>query len=178
MAWGVLCFGNCNILTAPDCSAFAQARLSFAVEEVFSELSTSAPSLPNALTKGIEAYRKELTTVVALTGAAMVPNLNARASSTPDACENLLLRLLPRPSSKNVFVGDVVAFNSPLHLPDRQNVMVRRVAAMEGDEMVSDDPADEPFLIPQGMFLFKPSSAPMIIAFQRILFYSLLCVLN
>lgn len=127
-----------------------QARLSFAVEEVLSELSTNAPSLPQALTKGLEAYRKELTTVMALTGAAMVPTLNARAASAPTALENLLLRLIPRPSSKNVFVGDVVALNSPLHAPDAQNVLIRRVAAMEGDEMVSDDPEDEPFFIPPG----------------------------
>jgi hypothetical protein len=143
-----------------------QARLSVAVQETLSELSTSTTSLPHALNKGIEAYRKELTTVICLTGAAMLPNLNGRATATPDAVESLLLRWLPRPSSKNVFVGDVVAFNSPLATADIQNVLIRRVAAMEGEEMVSDDPEDEPFFIPPGVC---PSSSlsPLLLLGER-----------
>jgi hypothetical protein len=58
-----------------------------------------------------------------------------------------------------VYVGDVVAFNSPLHPPDMQNVMIRRVAAMEGDEMVSDDPEDTPFFIPPGVSMGSTASA-------------------
>ena len=36
--------------------------------------------------------------------------------SQPDAVEHLLVRLLPRPSERSVFAGDVVAFTSPLTL--------------------------------------------------------------
>jgi phage repressor protein C with HTH and peptisase S24 domain len=57
--------------------------------------------------------------------------------------------MIPRPvAHKTIFDGDVVAFESPLST----SVMVRRIAALEGDVMVtSDDPTpdDEEFTIPQ-----------------------------
>lgn len=81
--------------------------------------------------------------------------------SQPDAVERLLVRLLPRPSERTVFAGDVVAFTSPFTAaavagvggmggvlgaagsalgPEAlQNTMVRRVAAMPGDELVAGE---------------------------------------
>lgn len=60
----------------------------------------------------------------------------------------LIVRLIPRPSSRNVLVGDVVAFQSPLAQPDEQHVMVRRVAAVEGEVMESGKDEEENFVIP------------------------------
>jgi hypothetical protein len=85
----------------------------------------------------------------------MAPTLNPRASSAPESVEALLVRLLPRPSERTVFPGDVVAFNSPLSASggssgaaDQPNVLVRRVAAVGGEAMVSDDPDEEGFTLP------------------------------
>eukprot|EP00898_Chlorokybus_atmophyticus_P006463 jgi/Chlat1/6818/Chrsp51S06503 len=56
--------------------------------------------------------------------------------------DRLLVRSIPRPSTRNVFVGDCVALKSPLK--DGEH-MVRRVVAIEGDEMVSSEESQEPF---------------------------------
>lgn len=61
--------------------------------------------------------------------------------------ETLLIRSLPRPNPRCVYVGDVVILKDPLH-PDRE--LVRRVAALEGEEMESSDPDDEPFHLAPG----------------------------
>ncbi|KAG0581498.1 hypothetical protein KC19_4G257000 [Ceratodon purpureus] len=61
--------------------------------------------------------------------------------------ETLLIRSLPRPSSRSVFVGDVVMLKDPQN-PERE--LVRRVAALEGEEMESSDPNDEPFRLDRG----------------------------
>ena len=96
----------------------------------------------------------------------MAPTLNARAaspqsSSSPPAggssssgtstVDKLLMRCIPRPSLRAVFAGDVVAFNSPVAGPGAEHLMVRRVAALEGEELVTDDPADGSYTIPEGM---------------------------
>ena len=47
----------------------------------------------------------------------MCPGLNRRAARDPSAIEKLVVRLLPRPSGRTLWVGDVVAFNSPLGKP-------------------------------------------------------------
>ena len=47
----------------------------------------------------------------------MCPGLNRRAAQDPSAIEKLVVRLLPRPSGRTLWVGDVVAFNSPLGKP-------------------------------------------------------------
>ena len=60
------------------------------------------------------------------------------------------MRCIPRPSLRAVFTGDVVAFNSPLAGSGTEHVMVRRVAAMEGEELITDDPADGSYTIPEG----------------------------
>ncbi|EFJ50004.1 hypothetical protein VOLCADRAFT_89374 [Volvox carteri f. nagariensis] len=98
-----------------------------------------------------EVYDAPLTQHMYLTGPAMAPTLNWRGAKDAAARERLVVRLLRRPGPHNVLVGDVVAFHSPLALPeDATHVMVRRVAAVEGDEMVSTSPTETPFIIPPG----------------------------
>lgn len=47
----------------------------------------------------------------------MAPSLNSRAVKDASAVEKLVVRHLARPSSRSVWVGDVVAFSSPLGKP-------------------------------------------------------------
>lgn len=61
--------------------------------------------------------------------------------------ETLLIRSLPRANSRSVFVGDVVMLKDPQN-PERE--LVRRVAALEGEEMESSDPDDQPFRLDRG----------------------------
>ena len=172
---------------------------------------------------GMEAANKQMTTMLVLTGASMLPTLNPGSKDQEGAKDRLLMRLLPRASSgtlaggtpapapvlsahaalperlrspagrahtpasqrshqprmqpwqrgrhsrlphahriapislpsdqspaaagRSVFVDDVVAFTSPLQ---DSGVMVRRVAALQGDEMVSSQPDEEAFELPSG----------------------------
>ncbi|KAL4418699.1 hypothetical protein ABPG77_008713 [Micractinium sp. CCAP 211/92] len=162
-------------------------KLAQAAHEAAAALSSATSSLPEALSRGLEAYRARLTMGILITGAAMAPTLNPKAASQPDAVERLLVRLLPRPSERNVFTGDVVAFTSPLtvaaaavagpggaaaaRLPYGgssaaaaaaaaaggigeelgQSTMVRRVAAMPGDELTTgEEEGAESYIIPEG----------------------------
>ncbi|XP_024390452.1 mitochondrial ATP-independent inner membrane protease subunit 2 isoform X2 [Physcomitrium patens] len=61
--------------------------------------------------------------------------------------ETLLIRSLPRPSPRSVFVGDVVMLKDPRN-PDTN--LVRRVAALEGEEMLSTHAEDESFKLAPG----------------------------
>jgi hypothetical protein len=79
----------------------------------------------------------------------MAPTLNSKASS--DTVDKLLMRCMPRASLRSIFSGDVVAFSSPLS-PNADNIMVRRVAAVEGDELITDDPSDGSYTIPEGLY--------------------------
>ncbi len=45
----------------------------------------------------------------------MAPSVNKAASEDRSAVGKLVVRLIPRPTPRNVSVGDVVAFSSPLH---------------------------------------------------------------
>lgn len=156
-------------------NAYRLAKLSNAAEEFLEEVfspkggaspsspSTSAPAAPGqqrqdgSLVQGFTAayrraqaaYGQQLTQQIMITGAAMAPTLNKAALSDPTAVERLVLRLLRRPSSRSVQVGDVVAFYSPLAPADAQHVMVRRVAAVEGQEMVSGSDEEQSFSIPR-----------------------------
>lgn len=130
-------------------------KLAASAEEVVSQLRGSATtSFPEALVKGVETFRRQLTAVGVITGTAMAPTLNGSSLTQPDAVEQFLMRLLPRPAARRtVFDGDVVALTSPLpgSPGSSHQIMVRRVAALEGDEMVSDEPeVDGSFRIPDG----------------------------
>jgi hypothetical protein len=122
-------------------------KLALGAEELLIQLTSSSAQLPDALRLAMDAYKRQMTTVIYIAGAAMVPTLNLRSRSDPDAVERLLVRLIPRPSPRTIFTGDVVAFTTPLAAglggDAAQHTMVRRIAAMEGDEMDCDDP-DEP----------------------------------
>ncbi|EFN53981.1 hypothetical protein CHLNCDRAFT_135936 [Chlorella variabilis] len=156
------------------------------LQEAAAALSSATASLPEAMQRGLDAYRRQLTSVMLLTGAAMAPTLNPKGSSQPDSVERLLVRLLPRPSERTVFTGDVVAFASPLTLAAAAapgggglagalglppggaaaaaaaedaaerlaNTMVRRVAAMPGDELVTGEDEEaagfESLVVPEG----------------------------
>lgn len=48
------------------------------------------------------------------------------------------------PRYRNVFVGDVVVLKDP---EKPEDYLVRRLAAIEGYEMVSNDEKDEPFML-------------------------------
>uniref|UniRef100_A0A1D1Y159 Mitochondrial inner membrane protease subunit 1 n=1 Tax=Anthurium amnicola TaxID=1678845 RepID=A0A1D1Y159_9ARAE len=56
----------------------------------------------------------------------------------------VLVRKLPNVDPMNVFVGDVVVLKDPEKPEDH---LVRRLAAIEGYEMVSTDEKDEPFIL-------------------------------
>ncbi|KAE9460656.1 hypothetical protein C3L33_07402, partial [Rhododendron williamsianum] len=56
----------------------------------------------------------------------------------------LLVRKIPAADPKHVFVGDVVVLKDP---EKSDNYLVRRLAAIEGFEMVSTDEKDEPFVL-------------------------------
>ncbi|CAK9199579.1 unnamed protein product [Sphagnum troendelagicum] len=73
-------------------------------------------------------------------GAEMTPTFASQG-------ETLLIRSLPRPSPRSVFVGDVVMLKDP---DDPERELVRRVAALEGDEMVSSNDDDEGFKLEPG----------------------------
>ena len=62
--------------------------------------------------------------------------------------DRLLMRCLPRLSGKSVFAGDVVAFKPPPGVDG--DLLIRRVAAVEGEEMISDDPEDAAFHLKPG----------------------------
>ena len=62
--------------------------------------------------------------------------------------DRLLMRCLPRISGKSVFAGDVVAFKPPPGVDG--DLLIRRVAAVEGEEMISDDPKDKAFHLKSG----------------------------
>lgn len=118
--------------------------------------------ISEAIAKGLHAFQKQLTAIGVITGAAMAPTLNAAAVGDPEARERFLLRRIPKPAAnRNLFEGDVVAFHSPLSTyvgegeinSEKQHVLVRRVASMEGDELVAGEDEDDPeetFRIPEG----------------------------
>lgn len=122
----------------------------------------SSPTLASALATFSQAYSRNLTTVMLIAGNAMYPNLNRNYEKDKGAVEKLVVRLLPRASAATVFVGDVLAFHSPLAASSTAaagsgggaSVMVRRVVAMEEGEMVVEGDASEATVavIPKGHF--------------------------
>uniref|UniRef100_A0A1J3F2K4 Mitochondrial inner membrane protease subunit 1 n=1 Tax=Noccaea caerulescens TaxID=107243 RepID=A0A1J3F2K4_NOCCA len=56
----------------------------------------------------------------------------------------LLVRKLPYVDTRYVFVGDAVVLKDP---NETNKYLVRRLAALEGSEMISSDEKDEPFVL-------------------------------
>lgn len=119
---------------------------------------TSLEVITQALAKFRESYNQRLTTVMYLAGPAMAPAINKAGLHDREAVEKLVVRQIPRPTTRTVFVGDIVAFTSPLtpSKDDESHVMVRRIAALEGEELLSvgnasDKDAEEEVLeVPKG----------------------------
>ena len=87
-----------------------------------------------------EVESSRLTMAMRLAGNAMSPTLNFGVASG-SVGEAVLVRKLVSARGR-VFVGDVVAFRSPA---DSRALLVRRIAALEGHDMESSDPAEEGF---------------------------------
>ncbi|XP_038897309.1 mitochondrial inner membrane protease subunit 2-like [Benincasa hispida] len=66
------------------------------------------------------------------------------APTVGEAGGTLLVRKLPTADPTSVFVGDVVVVKEP---EKPENYLVRRLAAVEGHEMLSTDENDEPFVL-------------------------------
>ncbi|KAJ3672130.1 hypothetical protein LUZ60_006851 [Juncus effusus] len=71
-------------------------------------------------------------------GAEMAPII------APAGVSTVLVRKIPYPTPTQLFVGDVVLIKDP---EKSNNYMVRRLAAVEGYEMVSNEEKDEPFVL-------------------------------
>ncbi|TVU27780.1 hypothetical protein EJB05_19281 [Eragrostis curvula] len=61
-----------------------------------------------------------------------------------DGAALLIRKLLPSSKPKRVFIGDVVVIRDP---KDTQRACLRRLAAVEGDEIISTDEKDKPFVL-------------------------------
>jgi hypothetical protein len=71
--------------------------------------SPSATTLTGSLLERVtQNFSLPLTASILLTGAAMAPALNPSGVGDRDAVEKLIVRLLPRPSMRNVLVRDAV----------------------------------------------------------------------
>ncbi|XP_052171287.1 uncharacterized protein LOC127787339 isoform X2 [Diospyros lotus] len=70
-------------------------------------------------------------------GAEMAPTIGVQGGT-------LLVRKIPAADPTHVFIGDVVVLKDP---EKSDNYLVRRLAAIEGYEMVSTDEKDEPFVL-------------------------------
>eukprot|EP00873_Tetraselmis_striata_P014728 jgi/Tetstr1/434992/TSEL_002591.t1 len=94
------------------------------------------------------ALNAPLTMELYMGGGAMAPTLGGAAAAAAAASG----QPIKSPSASTVFAGDVIAFNSPLPAPGGKGsgVLVRRVAATEGVDMVSDVEGDEGFALPAG----------------------------
>lgn len=136
---------------------FAQ-KLQLGVQETLSQL-PNATSATAAVAAGMAVFKAPVSTVFHMTGSAMAPTLNPATlhdksvSSThvAETVDKLLLRLIRRPTQESIFVGDIIAFSSPFsQRQEQKSVLIRRVAAGAGEEMISEDPEVEPFTIPEG----------------------------
>mmetsp|Transcript_38195 Transcript_38195/g.83076 ORF Transcript_38195/g.83076 Transcript_38195/m.83076 type:complete len:216 (-) Transcript_38195:314-961(-) len=92
-------------------------------------------------------FQEPITWEMRYSGKAMEPTFKGPAEGKTLG-EKLLLRKLRAPSPSSVFAGDVVAVK--VMLEEQEKVLIRRVAAQAGDEMVSDNAADEAFYLPEG----------------------------
>ena len=84
----------------------------------------------------------------------MVPS-HAACGKRTDWWSRLLMRCLPKLSGRPpIHTGDVVAFKPPQGTDG--GVLVRRVAAVGGEEMVSDNPDDQAFTLEPGTHIPLP----------------------
>lgn len=129
-----------SALKRPSSLRFQLVRFWQAVEEGLGALQGPAAALPEAsagvkippppkgsLSDALQRFKASLsqpmTSTMYITGTQMAPALNKQGLKE-DSVELLVIRNLPRPSPRTVFVGDVVAFSSPLAKRDEEHVMV------------------------------------------------------
>lgn len=140
-------------LATKAAAALDAAFADLAAREAAGARLTFAERWEAGVAKFKEALAQPLTTVMYIAGPAMAPTLNPRAAGgagDAGAREKLIIRRIARPGAPgSVRLADIVAVKSPLD-PAGEQVMVRRLTALGGMEMVSDDPEDEPFRIPPG----------------------------
>eukprot|EP00198_Chlamydomonas_reinhardtii_P009981 XP_001699318.1 predicted protein [Chlamydomonas reinhardtii] len=123
-----------------------------------------------AYRRALAVYEQPLTEHMMITGPAMAPTINRHGIKDPAASERLVIRLLRHPSPRNVLrraylptapACTCVHLPRPPPTPARtctctcpcpppRRLQVRRVAAVEGQEMVSSSDAEPPFIIPAG----------------------------
>lgn len=138
----------------PLLSRYTWAKLTTALGAALSKdgPSTSGAAATNLsagfLSKFKEVYGRNFTREMYLRGGAMAPALNKLGDKDASAVERLIVRLIPRGSmGSQLSIGDVIAFKSPAAAND---YLVRRVAALEDTELVSDVAGDEVLKIPAG----------------------------
>mmetsp|Transcript_42042 Transcript_42042/g.164678 ORF Transcript_42042/g.164678 Transcript_42042/m.164678 type:complete len:195 (+) Transcript_42042:154-738(+) len=96
-----------------------------------------------ALVKTIEEdMERPLTFLSVMKGNSMSPTLNPRIKDG-ESGDKLIIRRMKMPNTR-VFKGDVVVVRDPTK---EERKYVRRVAAVHGDEMVSDDPNMESYTL-------------------------------
>lgn len=138
-----------------------QARLACVAADARAATAAGGAWLPALAT----AAARSVTTPLFLAGAAMAPTLNAAARTNPAAVEGLLLWREPGLAPR---VGDVVALHAPPRSDDSPSsaspssstttpfleaqgaVLVRRVGAVAGDALITDDPDAGEFAVPPG----------------------------
>ncbi|KAM7521714.1 hypothetical protein LguiA_011616 [Lonicera macranthoides] len=91
--------------------------------------------LPDIVWKSV--FQGKLTYLLWNKGEEMAPTIAEKGGT-------LLVRKLPTPDPTRISVGDVVVLKDPIK---SDNYLVRRLAAIEGYEMVSNDEKDKPFVL-------------------------------
>ncbi|MCO5574483.1 hypothetical protein L7F22_028268 [Adiantum nelumboides] len=86
-----------------------------------------------------DVYEERLTMSRTCKGDGMEPTIHSG--------EKVLVRKIPFPSTRSLFVGDVVLLKDPSNADLER---MSRIAAMEGEEMVSTSESDMPFEIEKG----------------------------
>jgi hypothetical protein len=114
------------------------------VDEPKLRAAMSSPSVAESITRLAE-FDKPLSYSLAFTGEAMSPLLNGGGPGSRDTLVIRQLHPVPHSFPNRVYVDDVVVIEDP---EDARRKYVRRIAAMEGSEMVSSEVGDAPFRIP------------------------------
>ncbi|KAH7278850.1 hypothetical protein KP509_38G059100 [Ceratopteris richardii] len=91
-----------------------------------------------------DVYEDRLTVMKRYGGAAMEPTIYDG--------EKILVRKIPFPSTRTLFVGDVILHkhHGDSTIEQESCLGVARIAAMEGEEMVSTNENDLPFVLQKG----------------------------
>eukprot|EP00871_Galdieria_phlegrea_P001352 jgi/Galph1/2217/GphlegSOOS_G890.1 len=122
------------------------ARTREALEPNLKGLISGKLTFPEFQRNVVEELQRPALYTKVFTGDAMSPTIN-EGVPPGEKGEKVVIRRLVSPSDKTVFIDDIVVCRDPT---DEQRNYVRRVIAMSGEEMVSEDPRDISFCIPPG----------------------------